>query len=124
MNSALFGLAVFSVTLNALAQIALRKTMLTIGAVPSSVSGVPSFFLSIGLNFWFIGGMACYAISIGAWMAVLRKAEVSFAYPLLSIGYLITAIIGYFFMGEHVNIIRITGIAIICFGIIVVSRSA
>ena len=124
MNSALFGLAVFSVTLNALAQISLRKTMLTIGAIPSSLSGIPSFLLSLGLNLWFIGAMTCYVVSIGAWMAVLRKSEVSLAYPLLSIGYLITAVIGYFFMNEHVNATRVIGIAIICVGIIIISRSA
>lgn len=124
MNSVLFSLAVFSVTLNALAQIALRKTMLTIGTVPSSLSSIPVFLLSLGMNLWFIGGMTCYVVSIGVWMAVLRKAEVSIAYPLLSIGYLITAAIGYFFMNEHVNATRIVGIAIICCGIIIISRSA
>ncbi|MBO1328131.1 hypothetical protein OQ496_07260 [Acetobacter suratthaniensis] len=124
MNPSLFILAVFSVTLNAFAQIFLRKTMLTIGEIPSSASGIPAFLLSIGLNLWFIGGMACYVLSIGVWMAVLRKTEVSLAYPLLSIGYLITAVIGYFFMSEHVNATRVAGIAIICCGIIVISRSA
>lgn len=46
------------------------------------------------------------------------------AYPLLSIGYIITAIIGYYFLGENVNLTRIAGIALICFGIVVISRSA
>lgn len=59
MNSVLFGLAAFSVTLNALTQIALRKTMLTIGAVPSSLSGILAFLLSPGMNLWFIS-LRCY----------------------------------------------------------------
>jgi len=46
------------------------------------------------------------------------------AYPLLSIGYIITAIMGYYFLGENVNLTRIAGIALICFGIVVISRSA
>jgi len=68
--------------------------------------------------------MTCYALSIGIWLIVLGKTEVSLAYPLLSIGYIITAIIGYYILGENVNLTRIAGIALICFGIVVISRSA
>lgn len=67
--------------------------------------------------------MSLYAVSIGLWMAVLGKVEVSLAYPLLSIGYIITAFIGYFFLHENVNMIRIIGLATICLGIIIISRS-
>lgn len=124
MKPAVFGLAVFSVTLTAFAQIALRKTMLTIGTIPSSIAAVPGFLLSLIMNMWFIGGMLCYVVSIGAWMTVLRTSEVSLAYPLSSIGFLITALIGYFFMHEHVNATRLVGIAIIGAGIVIISRSA
>ena len=68
--------------------------------------------------------MTCYALSIGIWLIVLGKTEVSVAYPLLSIGFIITAIIGYFYLDESVSLTRIAGIALICFGIVVVSRSA
>ncbi|WP_336761384.1 SMR family transporter [Asaia sp. VD9] len=124
MNLSLFSIAILSVTLNAVAQIALRKTMLTLGALPASLFTLFSFLSNLAGNIWFLGGMLCYAVSIGAWMVVLSKAEVSAAYPLLSIGYLITAVIGYFFLGEHVNTTRVIGIGIICVGIVVISRSA
>ncbi|WP_165926522.1 EamA family transporter [Acetobacter fabarum] len=124
MNINTFFLALFSVTLNALAQISLRKTMLTIGTLPNSLPSLLPFLISLGLNAWFLSGMFFYIISIGAWMAVLGKVEVSLAYPLLSIGYLIAALIGYLFLGEHVNGMRMVGIFVICAGIIVISRSA
>jgi multidrug transporter EmrE-like cation transporter len=56
-------------------------------------------------------------------MIVLAKTEVSLAYPLLSIGYIMTAIVGYYFLGENVNLARIGGIALICFGTLLISRS-
>ena len=117
-------LAVISVTLNALAQIALRKTMQTLGEFPQSASDYLYFGYQLILNAWFITGMCLYAISIGLWMAVLGKTEVSLAYPLLSIGYIITAFIGYFFLHENVNLLRIIGLVTICIGIIIISRSA
>ncbi|WP_370579449.1 EamA family transporter [Snodgrassella alvi] len=124
MNLLTFMLAVISVTLNALAQIALRKTMQTIGTFPQSVSDYFYFGYQLILNAWFITGMCLYAISIGLWMAVLGKTEVSLAYPLLSVGYIITAFIGYFFLHENVNLLRIIGLVTICIGIIIISRSA
>jgi multidrug transporter EmrE-like cation transporter len=124
MHPLIFALAVGSVSLNAMAQIALRKTMLTIPPLPSGIGESVGFAVSLLLNPWFIAGMGCYVLSIGIWMIVLGKTEVSLAYPLLSIGYIITAIVGYYFLGENVNVTRIAGIALICSGIIVISRSA
>jgi multidrug transporter EmrE-like cation transporter len=123
MHPITLALAVGSVSLNAMAQIALRKTMLTAGPLPSSAANALGFAFALRLNPWFFVGMACYAVSIGIWMFVLGKTEVSLAYPLLSIGYIITAIVGYYFLGESVNLARIAGIALICFGILVISRS-
>jgi multidrug transporter EmrE-like cation transporter len=124
MHPAILALATVSVSLNALAQIGLRKTMLSVGPLPAFASDVVRFLWSIALNPWFLGGMTCYALSIGLWLLVLAKAEVSLAYPLLSIGYLITAVVGYFYLGESVGYLRLIGIALICAGIVFVSRSA
>lgn len=124
MNTITFFLAVMSVSLNALAQITLRKAMLTVGALPTTSSEVVPFSLSVLLNPWFISGMTCYAVSIGVWLVVLSKTEVSAAYPLLSIGYVITALVGFFFLGENVTLMRVAGIAVICVGLVLIAHSA
>lgn len=124
MNLITFIIALASVSLNALAQIALRKTMLTLGQMPSELSGYFNLALNLLSNIWFMLGMGCYVVSIGLWMAVLGKVEVSLAYPLSSVGFILTAVIGYFFMEENVNLIRIIGLTFICVGIIIISRSA
>ena len=67
--------------------------------------------------------MLCYAISILLWMSVLSKAEVSFAYPFLSVGYVLSAVLGYVFFSESITVIRIAGIVVICIGVILISRS-
>ena len=122
MNPSVLSLAIGSVFLNAMAQIALRKTMMTLPKLAGGAHALLGLIPALLFNAWFIGGMACYAVSIVVWMLVLGKVEVSLAYPLLSIGYVIAAVIGYFFLGEHVTTYRILGIAIICVGIVVLSR--
>jgi multidrug transporter EmrE-like cation transporter len=122
MTLPMFGLILFSVTLNSLAQVFLRRGMAGMAAPDlANVLGVAS---SIALNPWFWGGMACYGVSILSWLFVLSKLQVSVAYPFLSIGYVIAAVIGFFFLGEAVGPQRIIGIALICSGLVFISRSA
>jgi multidrug transporter EmrE-like cation transporter len=124
LNQFVLLLAVISVSLNAGAQIALRKTMLGVGAIPGGAAEIIGFVISVLLSPWFIAGMACYVFSIGVWLLVLSKLEVSAAYPLLSIGYVITAVVGFFFMGENVTFMRGAGIALICAGLFFITRTA
>lgn len=118
-----FVLAVASVSLNALAQIALRKAMLTIGTIPSPGEPI-AFILTFLRNVYLWGGVACYVFSIALWLAVLSTTQVTVAYPLLSIGYIIAAILSFFILGEMIPPIRIVGIALICVGVVLISRTA
>jgi hypothetical protein len=65
MHPITLALAVGSVSLNAMAQIALRKTMLTAGPLPSGVANALGFAFSLLLNPWFLAGMTCYALVWG-----------------------------------------------------------
>jgi multidrug transporter EmrE-like cation transporter len=117
-------LIVASVSLNALAQVLLRKATLALDinhAIHDENWAVLAWSV---VNPFLLLAMLCYAASIIVWLLVLSKLEVSLAYPFLSIGYVITAVIGYFFLGEAVTLPRIAGIGLICLGLVVLSRSA
>ena len=58
------------------------------------------------------------------WIVALSRVEVSVAYPLLSIGYVVNAALAYWLFGEAVSLERWAGIAIILVGVTVVARSA
>jgi drug/metabolite transporter (DMT)-like permease len=122
MTLFVFSIALISVTLNALAQIALRKTMVTTSSLVEGSQGLVDHVGLILLSPWFIGGMMCFVVSLGLWMFVLGKVEVSQAYPLVSIGYILAAIIGHFYLGESVGMVRIAGIGVICVGIVIMAQ--
>ncbi|GLI99975.1 hypothetical protein Sbs19_37930 [Sphingobium sp. BS19] len=122
MNMATFALVATSVTFNAFAQIVLRKAM-TVGILPP-VQHSLALAWALGTNVWLWAGMACYALSIGLWLAVLGRLEVSVAYPMLSMGYILAAVIGVFWLGEQVGLERASGIALICAGVFVIGRTA
>jgi drug/metabolite transporter (DMT)-like permease len=55
---------------------------------------------------------------------VLSWADYSFVQPASSIAYGVSALLGYFMLGEPVSPLHWTGIAIICLGVFVVGQSS
>jgi multidrug transporter EmrE-like cation transporter len=109
--------------LNACAQLALKLGMMRVGAVDFSVRRPVELAISAFLNMWVLAGLACYILSFGLWMVVLSRVEVSFAYPFLSLGYVLTALVAYFYFGENVSTMRISGIGLICVGVAMIARN-
>ena len=114
-------LILLSVLLNCAAQLLIRKGMLVEGEV--GMQNMLSHIGSMITNVWLWGAMLCYALSILLWMSVLSKVEVSYAYPFLSVGYVVSAVAGYALFNENLSPIRIAGIIVICIGVILISRS-
>jgi drug/metabolite transporter (DMT)-like permease len=49
--------------------------------------------------------------------------DLSFAYPFLSVSYVLVLLAGYFWFGEVITVTRIAGVALICIGTFFVARS-
>ena len=71
-----------------------------------------------------LGRHACYAASVCVWLAALSKAPVSTAYPMLSLGYVVVAAVSVVWLGETLTPGKVLGIALICAGVVLVSRSS
>jgi multidrug transporter EmrE-like cation transporter len=119
-----FFLILFSVSLNALAQLFLRKAALELGRDALTLDRIASTATALAIDPFFLLGMSCYAISIAVWVAVLARVEVSVAYPFLSVGYIIVVFAGFAFLGENVTLLRVIGVTLICAGLVCIFRSA
>lgn len=116
MSTGNFFLILMGVLLNTVAQLCLKQGMMIIGAVSLNVSAIMDLLPRAALNPYVVFGMVCYVISFGVWLIVLSKVDVSLAYPMLSIGYVVTAVIGCYYMGESLTLYKALGIATICMG--------
>jgi multidrug transporter EmrE-like cation transporter len=116
-------LILFGVTLNAIAQLLLKKGMTTIGHFAFSGGEILKIAPTVALNPYVVGGLFSYVLSVGLWMLVLSRVDVSAAYPFLSIGYIIAAFGGWLFFAEDLSLARMVGIALICIGVVFVARS-
>ena len=123
MTSVSFSLIMSGVLLNAAAQLFLKAGTNTLGVV--SFTGADWFgqAMRIGTNPHIIGGLFCYAFSLVVWIMGLSRVPVSIAYPMLSIGYVVSAVAAHFLFGEVLGLSRWIGIGFIIVGVFLISRS-
>lgn len=116
-------LILFTVLTNAAAQIMLKKGMLSLGSFDFSTSGIVGAAPRIAFNPYVILGLATFVISMASHLLVLSRVELSFAYPFLSLAYVVVAVYAYFVFQEDLNWIRVAGIGFICVGTILIAQS-
>ena len=68
-------------------------------------------------------GFVCYAVSSLLWLDVLSKLEISKAYPLVSLSYVFSLLIGLLVFRDHIGWIRLVGVGLICVGVALVAQS-
>lgn len=123
MNPTSFLLILTGVLLNAAAQLLLKAGTNAIGTFSFSMDNVLPIGWKIATQPPIIGGLACYGISVVVWIMALSRVEVSVAYPMLSIGYVVNAFAAWYLFGENLSFLRLLGIGIIILGVYIVSRS-
>lgn len=112
--------ALISIVLGALAQLLLK-----LGVISSSPDGAFTLHSICRLlcNLQFILGIIFYGMSLLIWLYILAHLELSKAYPLVSLGYIITMFLGFFFLNEPLSFLKIIGVSLIVIGVFCISRS-
>jgi multidrug transporter EmrE-like cation transporter len=123
MNLVSFSLVLAGVLLNAAAQLLLKAGTNQIGVFAFTPENVLPIGLRLAGEPFVLGGLACYVVSVLIWIMALSRVEVSIAYPMLSIGYVVNAAAAWYLFGEAVTAQRMVGIATIIVGVFIVARS-
>ena len=105
MNLVVFCIALIGVLLNAAAQLAIKWGVSNNGGL-SLTNGIFSLLFSAVVSPGIFIGLSFYAISIGLWMYVLSKLEVSVSYPLLSIGYVVNLFMAAWLFDEPLTLYK------------------
>jgi multidrug transporter EmrE-like cation transporter len=123
MNALSFSLLMTGVLLNAGAQLLLKAGTNSVGVFEYTSANIVPVGWKLATEPHIVGGLTCYVISVVVWIMALSRVEVSIAYPLLSVGYVVNAIAAYYLFGEAVTPMRLAGIAVIIVGVWIVARS-
>jgi len=111
------------VALNAAAQLGLKAATGATGNIQGSVDGMwlAGRQLALSPAFWL--ALLAYGVSMIVWIVGLSRVPVSQAYPVLSIGYVLTAFLAWAWLGETITLQRAGGILVIIVGVWLVTRS-
>jgi len=118
-----FLLIFFSVTLAICGQLSLKNGMLKIGFISLDMNNLPTILLKALLSPFILLGLFLFFISALSWLVVLSRVELSWAHPMVAIGYIITVFLSWLLFKENVTLIRIIGCLTIALGVILISRS-
>ena len=114
----------FIVLFAPLGNVLLGKGMKAIGPARSwTLSGLfPVFVHILGSGYIWLG-IGCLLVFFASYLLVLTRADYSYVQPASAFSYAMVAILGYFLLGETVNLLRWTGIAVICTGVFIVGHT-
>ena len=123
MTALSFSLVLAGVLLNAAAQLLLKAGTNAVGPFEFAATNALPVGMKLAFEPHILGGIACYVVSVVVWILALSRVEVSIAYPMLSIGYVVNAVAAYYLFGEAVSPMRLVGIGVIVLGVFIVARS-
>ena len=108
-----------SVSFTSIGQLVLKKGLLNIGAIER-----------LGLRFFqmlvhplVILGVAFAILGWTAYVMALSKSELSYAYPIWSLTYVVVPLLSLFIYKESISLLKMGGLAFIAVGVILVAIS-
>lgn len=123
MNLTVFSLLFTGVLLNAAAQLFLKAGTLRVGEFAFSVDNIAPIGWRLATQPFIVAGLSCYVISVVVWILGLSRVPVSIAYPMLSIGYIVSAVAAWYLFGESLTAQKMLGIGFIIIGVYLVAKS-
>jgi len=123
VSAVTFGLIMLGVLLNAAAQLLLKAGTNAIGPFEFSAANIVPVGMKLAFEPHIMAGVACYVVSLAVWIMGLSRVEVSIAYPMLSVGYVLNAVAAWYLFGESFTAQKLIGIAFIVAGVFLVARN-
>lgn len=119
-----FVLLLIAMCLTVTGELLLKAGMNRHGELSISLSTLVPTAIKLFTNPFVLGGFVFVFSGALFWLAVLSRWDLSLAYPLLSISYIIGMAASVLFLGEKVTLIRALGVLVIIAGVFLISREA
>jgi undecaprenyl phosphate-alpha-L-ara4N flippase subunit ArnF len=114
-----------SIVLSACAQLLMKAGMIALAAANSNgeMAIVDAVMSNSQIPGYILSGLACYAVSMLAWLLALTRYQLSLAYPLLGMSYVLVYLGAVFWprIGEEFSLLRSGGILLVFVGVILVN---
>ncbi|MBL8393695.1 MAG: EamA family transporter [Candidatus Accumulibacter sp.] len=103
-------------------QLVLKWQMSDVGPLPEGNLSKLGFLLLQFLNPWIMTGLASAFLASLAWMAAMTRLDLTYAYPFMSLAFVIVMAFSVLFLNEPLSMQRILGTLMVVAGLIVMTR--
>ena len=103
-------------------QMVLKWQMDQAGQMPSESVAKVLFLFRQFLNPWIVSGLASAFLASLAWMAAMTRFEINYAYPFMSLAFIIVMVLSVLFLQEQITVNRVLGTLLVVAGLVVVTR--
>ena len=116
-----FWILVIAVSFGVIGQLLLKQGLTQLGeyTLKTVLTHLPQIFS----NLLVLGGFLCYLVSSILWIVVVSRVPLSYAYPMIGLGYVFVVLLSMIIFKEQVSLVRWIGVVTICLGVFLISRT-
>jgi len=100
-------------------QIVLKWRIISYGSLPLITSEKILFILKLFLDPYILSGFLSAFIAALFWMAAMTVYDISFAYPFMSLNFILVLFFGAYFFGDTVSFGKVLGLIMIVSGLVI-----
>ena len=104
-------------------ELSMKKAISSFGEISFKALLTWTFHITLFTNPYVLFALGLYAISVLLWLVVLSRVPLSYAYPMVSLSYVLVVLASKWILGESISWIRWVGVFLICSGVALISRS-
>ena len=111
-----------TVLLTVYGQLVLKWLVNKAGPMPVNLAAKVTFLLGIVLSPWAISAFLSAFFASLAWMAAMTRFQLSYAYPFMSLNFVLVIMLSVWFFQEPLTLPKVVGLAFIVVGIAIGSQ--
>jgi multidrug transporter EmrE-like cation transporter len=111
-----------TILLTVYGQLAIKVQVIKAGAIPAGSVEKIEFLIHLLLNPWIISAFAAAFLASIAWMAAMTKLPLSFAYPFMSLAFVLVMLFSSVMFNEPITTYKIIGVALVILGLAIGSQ--
>lgn len=112
-----------TVALGATGQLLIKASTSQLGTISLSLLDAIGLIMRVLRNPLLLLGLLSWSLGALLWVATLSRVQLTYAYPMLSLGYVIVFAGSWIIFKEPVSLLRIVGAVIVIIGVVLISRS-
>jgi len=108
-----------AISLGASGQILMKRGLNALGERPAA----GRVLRSLVSNWFVLGGFACYGVSSVLYLLALSRLDLSYAYPMVALSYVMVAVLAWRLLDEPIPPLRVAGLVLVMLGVLVLALS-